>query len=193
MPSPLARPDNEARRRLVPLAGGAIVVALVAIAGTLFFSQESTTSAYQKSACSPETTVTCLVSWSRTSIGGTAVFNRPAGREFRYRIGEKSDVMLTGNWFCGLGETLAVYRPSTGVVYYFPSWPRDQTKLDQPVLADLTGMKNRRVGIGDRNGDRCADLGLASGDDSTWFLPAIQRARLVELPSNLALQNGASK
>jgi hypothetical protein len=190
MPSPLARPENEKRGRIVPLIGGAAVIALLAVGATLFFSRETPTSAYQKSPCSPETTVTCLVSWTRDLTGGTAVFNRPPGREFRYRVGEKSDVMMTGNWFCGLGETLAVYRPSTGVVYYFPSWPIDRTTSDQPVLADLTGMKNKRVAIGDRNGDRCADLGLASGGDSTWFLPAVQRARLVVLANDVTLKPG---
>ncbi len=191
MPSPLARPENETRKRIVPLVGGAIAIAIAAVAATLFFSRDTATSAYQKSPCSAETTVTCLVSWTRTSTGGTAVFNRPAGREFRYSVGEKSDVMLTGNWFCGLGETLAVYRPSTGVVYYFPAWPVDQANIDQPVLADQTGMTNRRVAIGDRNGDRCADLGLAFGAESTWFLPAIQRARLVELSNDVELKPGA--
>jgi hypothetical protein len=193
VPSPFARPDRASPSRKGLIAGAAAVVGAIAIAATLFFTKQDATSAYQKSPCSSETTLTCLVSWTRTPTGGTAVFNRPAGRELRYRIGKATDVMMTGNWFCGLGETLAVYRPSTGVVYYLPSWPLDTAKLDQPVLADLTGLKNRRVGIGDRNGDRCADMGLTDANNATWFLPAIQRARLVPLPIDITFESGVVK
>ncbi len=173
------------------LVGVTAAIAVVAVVAVTFLTRGGSTSAYQKAACSSETTVTCLMSWTRTAVGGDAVFNRPSGRVFRYEIGEKGDVMLTGNWFCGLGETLAVYRPSTGVVYYLPSWPIDGERLDQPVLADVTGLKNRRVGVGDRNGDRCADLGLSSGNESMWFLPAVQRARLVELPDDVKFAKGS--
>lgn len=191
MPSPFARPDSESRGRKGLLAGTTAIVAALAVGATTLLTRGNDTSTYQKGDCSAETTVTCLMSWTRTAAGGVAVFNRPAGRQFRYQIGERNDVMLTGNWFCGLGETLAVYRPSTGVVYYLPSWPLESEKLDQPVLADVTGLRNRRVGVGDRNGDRCADLGLSEGNDSTWFLPAIQRARLVELSDDVTFEEGS--
>jgi hypothetical protein len=173
----------EAKKNRKPLFG-ALTAAVVAIGGLLVFvltRPSDTTSTYQKNACLPDTTVTCLISWSRTGSGVKAVFNRPAGREFEYSVGEKTDVVLTANWFCGIGETMAVYRPRTGVVYYFPSWPRDTSEREVMVLADPTGAIQGRVQIGERNGDGCADLGLTTTAGSVWYLPAVQRSRLVEV------------
>ena len=180
MPSPFARPDqprNSGRTFVL------VAVAIAAIAVSIGFAASrrngSSTHAYKRPVCSAETTVTCLVSWKRTDTGGEAVFNRPAGRVFRFGVGEASDVAEVGNWFCGIEETLAVYRPRTGAIYYFPTWPTGGDPVS--YLADATGLVNARVGVGERNGDNCADLALkASNGDVTWFLPVTQRNRLVE-------------
>ena len=136
---------------------------------------------YRPPTCSVETTVTCVVSSTRTSTGVDVVFNRPSGRTFKYTVGARTDVVFLGNWFCGVSETLALYRPGTGVVYYFGEWP--STGDARPTaLADATGLKDRTPRIGDRNGDRCADLGLGDTNSVTWFAPAVQRGRLQEVP-----------
>jgi hypothetical protein len=184
MPSPFARPENNSADRsvsriVVAVAGVALLGAATVFGVSRARTQEG--SPYRKPGCGAQTTVTCLVSWKRTATGGTAVFNRPAGREFKYVVGGPGDVLMTGNWFCGLAETLVLYRPSSGVVYYFGDWRLDDDSSPVKVLADATGLMGASSSIGDINSDSCADVGLATKKSATWFLPAVQRGRLVEM------------
>jgi hypothetical protein len=41
----------------------------------------------------------------------------------RYRLGQRGDQLVTGDWLCRGTVTPALYRPSTGVVWFFDAWP----------------------------------------------------------------------
>ena len=85
--------------------------------------------------------------------------------------------------FCGGKETLALYRPNTGIVYYFDGWPDPSSDADAPNgYADATGIRDATPVVGDRNGDGCADLALEVGGARTWFQPAVQPGRLQLVP-----------
>lgn len=99
-----------------------------------------------------------------------------------YRIGQPDDRLLLGNWLCGDRETLALYRPQTGVVYYYDAWPDPSPDVARvKVFADATGIRSAEFEIGDRNGDGCGDASLRVDNTKTWFQPAVQRERLVEI------------
>jgi hypothetical protein len=158
---------------------GGLVAVLVVVTGVFAavgYMTNSATHRYRKAICDSSTEM-CLVSWQRSGNRITATLNR--GEPLRYTIGKPSDVMISGNWLCGRSETLAIYRPSTGAVYYLQGWPEDNDSAT--VFADDTGIKgltSTDVRISDQNDDGCADLGLASPKQLTWFLPAVQRGRL---------------
>lgn len=161
--------------------GGLVILAgLLGVIGFLLIGRRETARAYRTPLCTASTSVTCPVSWTRTPKGVSVQFNRPAQRTFQYSIGLPGDAIMVGNWFCGLSETLMLYRPSTGVVYYFPSWPTE-TATATDVLADQTGLVGHDVARGDRNGDGCGDVSLSQGNSITWLRPAVERGRLQEV------------
>jgi hypothetical protein len=102
----------------------------------------------------------------------------------QYRIGERSDALRVSNFFCGETETLALYRPSTGVIYYFKNWPLDGEKSE--TVADATGILNAELGVSDINGDRCSDIALDVAGKRTWFSPNQQPDRLQSVPQELS-------
>jgi hypothetical protein len=180
MPSPLARPNRERRLSTLSIVGLLVLAGLVGLIGMLILGRGEQSRAYRAPACTTATAVTCPVSWTRTSNGLTVQFNRPPGRTFRYKLGRADDVVMVGNWFCGLTETALLYRPSTGVIYYFPSWPTE-TAMTNDVLADQTGLIGYDIARGDRNGDGCGDVSLSKGNTITWLRPAVERNRMNEV------------
>jgi hypothetical protein len=180
MPSPLAKPDRDRPLSTFSLVGLLVLAGLIGLIGFLVLGRGEQSRSYGTPACTSATSVTCPVSWTRTKDGVTVQFNRPAGRVFRYRLGQADDVVMVGNWFCGLTETALLYRPSTGVVYYFPSWPTE-TETAKDVLADQTGLVGYDIARGDRNGDGCGDVSLSKGNTVTWLRPAVQRDRMQEV------------
>jgi hypothetical protein len=180
MPQPLARPPRD-KPSLAILVVIGLALAALGSATAWFFTRGGGEYAHTAPACSASTAVTCVASWQRTDEGVKVVFNRPTGRELQYTVGERTDQIMVGNWFCGASETLAVYRPATGVVYYFSEWPSDPSPLLGKALADNTRQTFATVKVGDRNQDGCADLQLTAFGAATWFLPGVQRGRLTEV------------
>jgi hypothetical protein len=41
----------------------------------------------------------------------------------QYRLGQRGDQLVTGDWLCRGAVTPALYGPSTGVVWFFDAWP----------------------------------------------------------------------
>lgn len=150
------------------------------------------TPAWRRPACDPATTSQCVGEFVRTPVGLDVTFTN-GDETVGYKVGEEDDELRVGNWLCGPRETLALYRPSTGVVYYFARWPVES--VPDPAgapSADSTGVRAAsRVLVGDRNGDGCADVALdhdANGEAvRTWFLPKVQPARLQGLPEPVSL------
>ena len=130
--------------------------------------------------CDPQTTPQCVRSYRQTGVGVDVSFD--GGLTAEYRAGESGDVLRIANWFCGSRATLALYRPSTGVVYYLSAWPdtpHDGTAEPRvAIVADRTGVLDAQVGVGDHDDNGCADLALDRDRTRTWFLPSEQSGRL---------------
>ena len=72
------------------------------------------------------------------------------------------------------------------MIYYFNTWPTGDELVDSSrpleAIADQTGIKGAQVGVGDTNGDACADIALDINGKRTWFAPNTQTKRLVRAP-----------
>jgi serine/threonine protein kinase len=141
--------------------------------------------------CSQETQPQCVRSFLRTPQGIEVTFGDQ--RVATYQVGERNDALRVANWLCGERATLALYRPRTGALYFFDSWPDGQTDEPIRVAADRTGIMNATALLpADRNGDGCADMALQTAKARTWFLPAQQTERLVGLPDLAPTLSGAT-
>jgi hypothetical protein len=59
------------------------------------------------------------VTWSSGVVAVSSERGRPPDR---FALGKASDQLLLGDWNCGRRATPALYRPSTGQVFYFAAW-----------------------------------------------------------------------
>jgi serine/threonine protein kinase len=129
--------------------------------------------------CDAQTSAQCVATVNRINSGIAVSFAN--GSSITFDIGQQNDAIRVNNWFCGERATLALYRPSTGVIYYARDWPVDKTTPTE-LAADFTGIKNAKVGVGDRNRDGCADIALDVDGKRTWFIPVLFRNRLQRVP-----------
>jgi hypothetical protein len=85
----------------------------------------------------------CLsrVVWAR---GVIEVALRPGGRLRRFRLGRAGDVLLLGHFTCTPRATLGLYRPRTGQLFLFDTWPRPGEEVT-PLDAWATGRRDGRV------------------------------------------------
>ena len=138
------RPDvpSPFRRSRVPIGstGAAIVAALTVSVGWAFGHHggvhrpgdacRATTPPAPPQAGPSTTAVTVLadvagngcrvpVTWSSGVVAVSSELGRPP---HRFALGNASDQLLLGDWNCGRRATPALYRPSTGQVFYFPAW-----------------------------------------------------------------------
>jgi Protein kinase domain len=125
--------------------------------------------------CDPALTAQCVDTFNRTPDGISVKF---AGDDVatRFAVGTRADALRVSNFFCGPSETLALYRPKSGTIYYFREWPLPGKKTE--IRADVTGIKNAVVVVSDYDNNGCGDIGLEQGDGRVWFLPSQQQARL---------------
>ncbi len=128
--------------------------------------------------CDSQTIAQCVGAITRTPEGILVRFAED-DRPTLFTVGRRTDALRVSNFFCGSAETLAVYRPTNGVIYYFKQWPLPGEQSD--VRADATGMTNAQVVVGDHNSDGCADIGLEIGANRTWFMPHAQGERLQQI------------
>jgi hypothetical protein len=138
-------------------------------------------------ACNTQSTTQCVHTVVKTNTGIDITF--ASGTKTSYLVGAPNDALRVGNWFCGERATLAVYRPNTGVIYFFNTWPTGDDVVDSArplqAVADQTGIQSAQVGVGDTNNDGCADLALDVDGKRTWFAPNAQTKRLVRAPLSL--------
>ena len=173
------------KRRIIAGTAAAAVLVASAIGGVFLrdraADQLSDPVAMALPACSAETQPQCVRSFLRTSTGVEVTF--ADDHVATYRVGERDDALRVSNWLCGERATLALYRPRTGTIYYFSSWPDSRSDESTMVAADRTGIASATVLLpSDRDGNGCADLALQTASARTWFLPSVQSARLVGLP-----------
>jgi serine/threonine protein kinase len=178
-------PPVRSRRRAAIIGATVCFLALNAIGGLVLrnrqSSQLSDPSPIGLPDCSQEDQPQCVRSFLRTPQGIEVTFGDQ--RVASYQVGERDDALRVANWLCGERATLALYRPRTGTIYFFDSWPDGQTSAPIRVAADRTGITNATALLpADRDGDGCADIALQTAKDRTWFLPAQQSERLVGLP-----------
>jgi serine/threonine protein kinase len=173
------------RRHLAPTAILALVCTLIVLSAVFVRAWRSggsdslsTGVLATRAACNPEEVAYCVDTLQRTPQG-IAVRFRGSSEPTQYVIGRKDDVLRVGNFFCGSTETLALYRPSTGVVYYFKEWPSPGTEA--PVLADATGIVDARLAVGEHDRNGCADIALDLPDQRTWLSPATTPERLTQV------------
>lgn len=178
--APPAVPHNRARQVRL-LAGGITVAVAVGVVG-LVAATRSKGRAVEgglvaaRVRCDPSTSRQCVDKVERTADGVAITFIGDS-EATTFKVGEPTDALRVANWFCGSIETLAAYRPSTGVVYYFESWPLPGQPVQ--VLADATGITQASgITVADSDGDKCADLGIERDGKRTWFLPVQQTGRL---------------
>ena len=138
--------------------------------------------------CNTQSTTQCVSTVVKSNSGIDITF--ASGTKTSYLVGAPNDALRVGNWFCGERATLALYRPNTGVIYYFNTWPTGDETIDSSrpleAVADQTGIIGAQVGVGDTNGDKCADIALDVDGKRTWFAPNAQTKRLVRAPLSLA-------
>jgi eukaryotic-like serine/threonine-protein kinase len=139
-----------------------------------------------KTNCDPGRTPQCVSSFIRNPQGIRVTFAGDTSPT-QYSVGQRDDTLRVGNFFCGDAETLAIYRPSTGVVYYFKNWPLVGEQTD--ALADSTGIVNAEIGVSDIDGDGCADIALDKDGKRTWFTPVSQPKRLQQVTQALTPTN----
>ena len=156
------------------LAGGAIAVNIKSA------SSLGALGPYPLPKCNVQTTSQCIRTAVRVTKGMQVVFENDSRGS--YTIGETNDAMIVGNWFCGTRATLALYRPRTGVIYYFDNWP-DPDGAPTTALVDSTRILGAQLAAGDHNNDNCADIALDVGGTRTWFQPHTQPQRLRKAPA----------
>jgi serine/threonine protein kinase len=157
--------SNTIKRKRQVLAG--LTLVMLVGSGVSFASRRSDGLETIRSAglpeCDPSVTVGCVASVLRSGSGAVVTFGD--GREHAFTIGLPTDDIRVNNWFCGDRATLALYRPSTGTIYYADGWPVDGVK--PLVAADDTGILNARISVKDENGDGCADMALDANGKRT--------------------------
>jgi hypothetical protein len=163
-------------RRLLVGAVGAAAVAVLIGASMSVASTSSETAPYRKPACLVASSERCVVSWSRSGQVVRAQMNRGAPVEFEF--GGVDDLIFAGNFLCGRSETLAAYRPTTGVVHFLDGWPDGGVETVWADGVGEQGLPAKAFRLGDFNGDGCADLGVVGADGVTWHVPAVQTGRL---------------
>jgi hypothetical protein len=148
-----------ARHSRVPMvcASGATVAAVLMLAGWAFEHHQgaqrsgaacgATTTPAPKVARSSSVTVTVLadvagngcrvpVTWS----SGMATVSLERGRPpDRFALGTANDQLLLGDWNCSRSATPALYRPSTGQVFYFAAWAEPGHDVT-PSVAESTAV-----------------------------------------------------
>jgi hypothetical protein len=75
-------------------------------------------------------------------------------RPRRYQLGLEGDILLLGDWNCDGIDTPALYRGSTGQIFYYDSW--DENQIARPV----PGTPGAEPTLADTDGDGCADIVL---------------------------------
>jgi serine/threonine protein kinase len=174
-----ATPTRPSKRRQLVITGAAVVAAF-GLGGAIVATRTEQAPTLAKlpepklPKCDPQATTQCVLKAIKTPNGVSVSFAN--GKEQQFDIGDAQDAVRVNNWFCGEKATVALYRPSSGVIYYANNWPVDNAQIE--LLADNTGIKNAKVWVGDFNNDECADLALELNGKRTWFLPVTQTSRL---------------
>lgn len=188
-----ATPVKPSRKRTIRAAAAGLGLALAAGGG--FAAIKASNDKNLRSlgvpplpVCNTQSTTQCVSAVVKTNSGIDITF--ASGTKTSYLVGVPNDALRVGNWFCGERATLAVYRPNSGVIYYFNTWPTGDETLDTSTpleaVADQTGITGAQVGVGDTNNDGCADIALDVDGKRTWFAPNAQTKRLVRASLSLA-------
>jgi len=94
------------------------------------------------------------VAGSPDASGGPVVEHE--GR--RFQVGAAGDLATVADWRCNGGALVALYRPSTGSVFVFDSWPRPGERVETTAL---TVTPSGTAVVAEARTDGCADLVVA--------------------------------
>ena len=94
-----------------------------------------------------------------TSTSSTTTTTALVHGGHRWDVGEPGDVVVTGDWNCTGVDTVALLRPSTGVVYVFPDWNDDAVPATLGTVDGATALA-----AADRDGDGCDDVVVTRHD-----------------------------
>jgi hypothetical protein len=79
----------------------------------------------------------------------------------RYQVGVAGDLALVGDWRCDGGALVALYRPSSGAVFVFESWPRPGERVESTAVTVASSGSSVTA---DARPDGCVDLVVRKGD-----------------------------
>jgi hypothetical protein len=162
-------------------ATAAFAVLLCGVVGMTFLQRASASASLPAIApaklpeCTADLTFQCVQSITRLVDGVKVSF--ADGTSSTFTVGRTTDIVRANNWFCGEHATLALYRPSTGVLYYASAWPSTET-TPTTVFGDFTGIANANVSVSDYDNNGCADIALDKNGKRTWFSPSLTPKRL---------------
>ncbi len=176
---PLARPTGHARGLLVVTTATTVLVVLALAAGVVGHSRyaRGARGFCRATAAGPEqsgpgigaTTILANIDgdgcgvpvrWSSGVITVSLTVGRPPAR---FALGQAGDQLLIGEWDCRRA-TPALYRPSTGQVFYFAGWAQPGHDLG-PSVAHSTQILDgvARVVRGSTGGCDRVEVALAEG------------------------------
>lgn len=141
----IGEPRRSGRSRvLVRVVPAALLLAAV-LAGTALTTGHGSRGEPPVRPRAPDTSTT---STTPDPVLDGGILHTPDGRSFR--IGQPGDVLLLGDWDCDGSRTAALYRPSTGEVFIFDTWPSDG-----PLSSgwpEPSGVRHGLATVSDRSG-----------------------------------------
>jgi hypothetical protein len=169
-------PKGRSVRRL-GMGAGALALATVSFLGLSSLSEPSTPDAPRAPAASfapPTTPAPATAPGSTTTSPTTSTTapptegERPRGPVVvhegrRFQVGEPGDLAVVGDWRCDDRTTVALYRPTTGAVFVFSSWPRPGERAETTAVVVSPGGTTLETGLG---ADGCPTLHVR-GDAGT--------------------------
>jgi hypothetical protein len=80
----------------------------------------------------------------------------------RFEVGVAGDLAIVDDWHCDGRALVALYRPSTGAIFVFDSWPRPGERLESTAIA---GAAAGTVIAAAPRPDGCLDLVVGADDE----------------------------
>jgi hypothetical protein len=176
-PPPDERAGGRARWRAGAAASVAALVGFIVVSGVLTWPSggggagpptaplaEPSTTAPATTRPAPPTTAPSATTSPPTAPTTSAAAPTDAPvvvhEDRRYQVGVAGDLAVVGDWRCDGSALVALYRPSSGSVFVFHSWPRPGERVESTAVTVTPA--GTAVGA-DPRPDGCVDLVVRAG------------------------------